>query len=413
MAKIVMTAWGTRGDCQAIATVGGALAHRGHEVRLAAPGFMEPEAARLGVGFSPMGDDPLAWFEEKPSRRQADPRRSMPALLRLFARQVDRQFDDLSGLVAEADIVVGQALTYAAPSLADAHHLPYVYLSPNVFFFDSAHHPSLGINRAGMPAWVNRLTWKQFSITYNLMFRRKINRHRAQRGLAPISDARTHVFDAGRTIAILDPELYPVPVDVSLPRPPVGSIPVPSDGVVLDEATAAFLDGPRPLVFVDFGSMPDRDPRTTSAAIVTAARSVGARVILSAGWAGLGEGVSPARDVHVVRGLPHSMVLPRVDAFVHHGGVGTAATAARAGVVQVVVPHGYDQHASARCLRTAGVATEPLPRRRLDATALADRLGAAITDSEVRTRAAELAQVISSRDSLESTVVAIEEALAA
>lgn len=412
MAKIVLSAWGTRGDCQAITTVGGALAQRGHDVVLAAPGFMEPEATRLGVGFRALGDDPLAWFEEKPNRRQADPRRTLPAMLRLFARQVDGQFASLSDVVAGADAVVGQALSYAAPTVAESLDVPYVYLSPNVFFFDSVHHPSLGINRAGMPAWVNRLTWKQFSVTYNVMFRRKINRHRAQRGLPPITDARTHVFDAARTVAILDPELYPVPVDVALPQPPVGSIPVPSDGVAVDEETQAFLDGPGPLVLVDFGSMPDRDPRSTSAAIVSASRAAGARVILSAGWAGLGEGVS-GPHVHVVRGLPHSLVLPHVDAFVHHGGVGTAATAARAGVPQVVVPHGYDQHASARRLRDAGVATEPLPRRRLDATTLADRLVVATTDIEMRARAREIGEAIASRDALGSTVSAIERTLAA
>ena len=412
MAGMLLTGWGTRGDCQAVATVAAALAARGHDVILAAPAFMASEAARLGVEFHPVGEDPLAWFDQKTWRRNADPNRVMPALMRLFARQVDLQFERLAPYAASADVIVGQGLSYAAPSLAEAHRVPYIYLSPNVFFFESAHHPSLGINRRGMPDWVNRLTWKQFSITYDLMFRRKINRHRGRYALSPITDARTHIFDPRTTVAILDPELYPVPVDVPLPRPPVGSIAVPPARTTLDEATITFVEAGAPVVLADFGSMPDRKPAATSRLIVEAARAVGARTLLARGWAGLGRGIEPSTDVHVVERLPHSLLFPRADAVIHHGGVGTAAAAARAGVVQVIVPHAYDQHASARCVQAAGVAHEALPRRRLEASSLAQRLNVALTDSALRNRAAELAHVISSRDAIATTVHAIEQQIA-
>ena len=411
MAQVLVTAWGTRGDCQPAATVGAGLARRGHDVLLAAPAFMASEGERLGIGFQPLGEDPLSWFEAKPWRRNADPNRVLPSLVRLFARQVDLQFDGLGDAASSADVVVGQGLSYAAPSLAEAHAVPYVYLSPNVFFFESAHHPSLGINRTGMPDWVNRLTWKQFSITYNVMFRRKINRHRRRLDIAEIGDARSHVFDPRATVAIVDPELYPVPSDVPLPSPPVGSIPVPDDEAAIDDATGRFLDGDGPIVLVDFGSMPDRHPAATSRTIIEASRTAGARTLLARGWAGLGQGIETAADVHVIDRLPHSVLLPRVDVVVHHGGVGTAATAARDGVVQVIVPHGYDQHASARCVHAAGVAVEPLPRRRLNTATLAQRLETALGDRTMRERARELAGAISARDPLARTVDLIEQRL--
>jgi vancomycin aglycone glucosyltransferase len=58
---------------------------------------------------------------------------------------------------------------------------------------------------------------------------------------------------------------------------------------------------------------------------------------------------------------------------VHHGGAGTTAQAARAGVPQVVIPHMFDQHYWARRVHALGVAGPPLP-----AAFTADALVAAI-----------------------------------
>ena len=360
MAKVLVAAWGTKGDCQSAGTVAGALAARGHDVCFAGPGFMAQNRVLARLPFTPLGDDPLEWFEAKPSRRNTDPRLVLPRLLPLFARQVRHQFDTLAALSDGADLVVGQGLAYAAPSIAESVGAGYHYLSPNVFFFASQHHPPLSSKRVALPTWANRLSWRQFSLFYNVVFRRNINRHRSELGMAPVRDVASHVFDTRRAIAAFDPELYDPPPDVraALPHAPVGSIPVPADGDDLDEATRSFLDGEPPVVAVDFGSMPDHDPEKTSRALVEGAREAGARVVLSRGWAGLRipESDVGRHDAHVVSQVSHSALFPNVQVVVHHGGVGTAATAARAGIPQLIVPHAYDQHASAQRLQQAGVA---------------------------------------------------------
>ena len=416
MTKVLVAAWGTKGDCQSAATVASALAARGHDVSFAAPGFMAREPAAATVSFTPLGDDPLEWFEAKPSRRHTDPRLVLPRLLPVFARQVSQQFDTLAALSEGADAVVAQGLAYAAPSVAEAAGAAYHYLSPNPFFFASRHHPPLSSKRATMPDWMNRLSWRQFSVFYNVVFRRNINRRRRELCLPPVADIASHVFDATRAIAAFDPELYAPPADVAvaLPHPPVGSIPVPCDEADLDADTRAFIDGGPPIVVVDFGSMPDHAPEKTSRALIEGARKAGARVILSRGWAGLRlpEGDVGAPDAHVVSQVPHSVLFPRVDLVVHHGGVGTAATAARAGVAQLVVPHAYDQYASAYRLEEAGVAAAPLPRPKLDASSFAAALARTLGDANLRARATSVATAIAARDSLRATVAIVEAPLA-
>jgi vancomycin aglycone glucosyltransferase len=415
MARILVAAWGTRGDAQSATALAGALQLRGHDLELAAPAFMAAEAERVGVRFTPLGDDPLAWFEAKPSRQHVDTRRVLPRVLPLFARQVDMQFATLLERSEGADAVVGQGLVYAAASIADAIGAPYHYLSPNPFFFASRHHPPLSAKRATMPPWVNRLSWAQFSWFYNVVFRRRIDRRRERLGLGPIADAASHVFDVSRAIAAFDPELYAPPPDVAaaLPRAPVGSIPIPTHGAGLDDATEAFLTADGPIVAVDFGSMADHRPRQTGEALLRATRGAGARLVLSRGWAGLD--VPPEErargDVHVVAGVPHDLLFPRVDVVVHHGGVGTAASAGRAGAVQVIVPHAYDQHASARRLQQAGVASAPLPRTRTGLVSLGRTLRAVLDDQELQERARTVAASIAARDPLGTAVEIVETSL--
>ncbi|MEV5964057.1 glycosyltransferase [Kribbella sp. NPDC051952] len=60
------------------------------------------------------------------------------------------------------------------------------------------------------------------------------------------------------------------------------------------------------------------------------------------GWADL-SAVDGQEDCFVVGEVNHHELFPRMAAVVHHGGAGTTATSARAGVPQVVVPQGADQ----------------------------------------------------------------------
>jgi vancomycin aglycone glucosyltransferase len=88
--------------------------------------------------------------------------------------------------------------------------------------------------------------------------------------------------------------------------------------------------------------------------MVHAARALGRRAIVSRGWF----------DDSLVDGEPDCLsigevnvhaLFARVAAVVHHGGAGTTAAAALAGVPQVVIPSRYDQHYWAQRVHTLGI----------------------------------------------------------
>ncbi|MET0793626.1 MAG: nucleotide disphospho-sugar-binding domain-containing protein, partial [Polyangiaceae bacterium] len=68
-----------------------------------------------------------------------------------------------------------------------------------------------------------------------------------------------------------------------------------------------------------------------------------------------------------VGALDHARLFPRVDLVVHHGGAGTTATALRAGVPQLIVPHILDQFFHARRIADLGIGPAPVKKQHLRA----------------------------------------------
>ena len=119
----------------------------------------------------------------------------------------------------------------------------------------------------------------------------------------------------------------------------------------------------------------------------------GCRAVLSTGWAGLGEGPLP-ESVFRAGPVDHGRLFPRMAAVMHHGGAGTTTTTARAGVPQIVVPHGVDQYYWAARMQSLGVAGPPVPRQRLRAERLAESLRAVVDNEMLAVRAAEIAEQV-------------------
>jgi len=88
--------------------------------------------------------------------------------------------------------------------------------------------------------------------------------------------------------------------------------------------------------------------------------------------------------------VPFSTLLPRVSAFVHHGGIGTVSQALRAGVPQLIRPMAHDQFDNANRAVRLGVAMKLMPRncRVKNVVNAIERL---TSDAAIRQRCTQLA----------------------
>ena len=80
--------------------------------------------------------------------------------------------------------------------------------------------------------------------------------------------------------------------------------------------------------------------------------------------------------------VPFTVLLPRVAAVVHHGGIGTTAEAFRAGVPQLVVPFAYDQFDNGLRAKRLGVA-DVLVAKRLSVRRMQRKLARLLASPEV------------------------------
>ena len=172
---------------------------------------------------------------------------------------------------------------------------------------------------------------------------------------------------------------------------------------------SAFLEAGAPPVYVGFGSVGNpAEAEAVGRLVIEALTRCGRRGLLASGWGGIVAADLP-ETFHLIDAAPHDWLFPRVSAVVHHGGAGTTAAAFRAGVPAVIVPHGNDQFAWAARAFELGVAPEPIPRRRLDASTLATAITRAL-EADVVDAARALGQRVRSENGVAAAVALIEAA---
>jgi UDP:flavonoid glycosyltransferase YjiC (YdhE family) len=394
--RIVLAPEGSRGDVQPLVALGQALAARGCEVALAAPPEARPDAEARGLEFHATGPGLRAFLEANAGAVHAGARAIQQAGVRYMRETFADQVAALRAAARGADLVVGAGIQLAAGSVAAEAGAAYRFAAYTPVLFPSADWaPFLWEGHADRRRRWNRLVWRAFIPLYSAFLRRVLAPLLAPVGLPPVRDVYRHLI-GDRPLLACDPEIAPLPADCEIGAEPVG-YPHPEPLGDLPPKLEDFLAGGSAPVYFGFGSMPDPHPERTTCELLDAVTGLGLRAIVSRGWAGLGRIALP-EGVMVVDELPHARLFPRCAAVVHHGGAGTTATAARAGVPQVVVPHLLDQFYFGRRVSALGLGPPPLPRRRLDAASLSSLLEATVDNEAVEDRARSLGDRLRRRD---------------
>jgi rhamnosyltransferase subunit B len=123
----------------------------------------------------------------------------------------------------------------------------------------------------------------------------------------------------------------------------------------LSPAIEAFLnDGPPPLVWMPGSAV--RKPQLFFEHAMKVSASLKCRAILLTN----DNSYAPknlSKD-HLVHSLtPFAQLLPRCQALIHHGGIGSAAQAIRAGIPQVIIASAFDQFFNGHRIQTLGLGT--------------------------------------------------------
>jgi vancomycin aglycone glucosyltransferase len=363
---------------QPIVALGLELRKLGHQVRLCVPpNFVDGargsgfEALPVGVVMRPPpsgpGSAPLTPEQLKKLRE------SMPDL-------ITDQFDAVGAAADGCSVILGaNAHQYAARSIAELRGVPYVTAVYAPVAIPAPEHPptpNLGETWVPGDPKANAERWANGTRVWNERALERVNHNRSRLGLGPIDDVLRHNVTDTPWLAA-DPTLGPVPASLAAKVFATGAW-LLEDSTPLSPELEAFLGVGEPPVYLGFGSMPA--PEGASRVLVEAARAVGCRAIVARGWAELGL-IDGASDCIAVGDVNQQALFPRVRAVVHHGGAGTTATAARAGVPQVIAPMFSDQFYWASRVRALGIGSSVAGP--LTVESLTTALGEALSPSVV------------------------------
>jgi UDP:flavonoid glycosyltransferase YjiC (YdhE family) len=405
--KVLLAPHGTRGDVQPAIALAVALRARGHDARFVAPSNAVASIRRHGFEADANGVD----IEAVMRSSGADPH-SLRWLTRQLIDSLAPLFETIAAASATADVIVGAGAQIPAASVAEWRDVPYATAVFCPCAIPSSEIPPPTVRTQTLPRWLNRLLWQAGGPAADLLLRSAINRGRRRLGLRPIHDPLSQLIN-GPVIVAADPDLAPLPED--RPQGVVGTDAwILEDAGALDPRVDAFLSRDPAPVYIGFGSMIATRGSELAELTLAAVRAVGRGAIVAGGWAELDRGITgapgapPVDDVLAVDSVPHSLVLPRVGAAIHHGGAGTTTAVARAGVPQVLLPHLLDQYYWAHRVETLGLGPRAMPVQLVTADILSARLDTALHDPRVRDRAAGLGRQIASRNGVGAAVDYLE-----
>ena len=344
--KIVLAAYGTRGDVEPSLAVGCELMRRGHEVEVAVPpdqvGFVE-SAGFTTVAYGPDSQTALAKNSGASLYGESAHRPWQLSRLRKLYRE-DWEFQErcrselgsvLMSLTEGADLLFhGQVFEDLADNVAEYYDIPmatlhYIPLRPNGQFLWFLPAP---FSRAAMTAF----WWLTSRVAGNAE-----KRQRRELGLPKDTRAATRRITERGSLEI---QAYD---EVCFPglatewarwkdqRPFVGTLTLelPTDA---DDEVASWIAAGTPPICFAFGSMSLKSPADTIAMISEACAQLGERALVCAGSSGFSTD-SHAEHVKVVATMNYATIFPACRAVVHHGGAGTMAAALRAGIPHLVL----------------------------------------------------------------------------
>jgi sterol 3beta-glucosyltransferase len=416
--RVDILAFGSRGDVQPYVALGRGLQSAGHQVRVVALRGVEHLVRSHGLDYVAVA----------PSREEI----AASSHGRSWIRQRDGAAGFLRGLIPLAQSLIREGMANYWRACQDAEAL-VASASGLLLAVHFAEKMGLPLYRAQLAPsvptrydWSGRTSYATAVVsasrdTVGAMFRLLLwqglrnvtNRSRSEiLALPPLPFEEPFRALNRRRIPLLDGYS---PAVVTKP-PDWGSWVHVTGYWFLDEVTGwvppaelmEFMNSGPPPVFVGFGSTPFPQPEAATNSVVRALKRAGQRGLVVAGGSGLKVG-RLADDVLSVDAVPHSWLLPKVSAAVHHGGAGVTGAAARAGLPSVVVPIFADQPFWADRVFQLGAGPRPIPAKRLSEEVLAGAIHCATTDAGMKTRAARIGAQIRAEDGVARAVEAFHQ----
>lgn len=390
--KIAMVILGTRGDVQPMIALATGLMKNNHEVIICAPPENENLAKQHGCHFVPFGPEIRKSVKEDPGKQKGG------VAVKISPSQGKKiildQINLLPEIIKSADMVLGAGIVMGAQTVADILKVPYRLV---------AFYPIILGTTINDPL-KNRLMFGFGRKVMNLMMKGYINKERSKHGLQPIKDVWAHWLGENVIIAC-DKEIITASTNSSFSFNQTAFMLLPSKNV-LPENVEDFLNSGEPPVYIGFGSNPIPDSGKYSNIFEQVQKNTKQRLIISKGWAEFRG--NDSGDILYVDEVPFELLFPRLSAVIYHGGTGTLASIARAGIPQAAFPFMGDQFENRKQIVRLGLGPATCDFKKISVDAISAAISLCISNENFKKNALELSDKLKNANGIELTVQLIE-----
>ena len=418
--KLTILTIGSRGDIQPLTALGIGLQTAGYEVTMATHEQYRDFVTRYGLGFYQIDGNPQEIMDGNAGKEWLEtgnnPLKMLPKMRELampLVRSLSLQSLDIA---QQSDVLLFSTLGfYPAINIREKLDIPTIgiHLQP---IHPTTETPALMMPK--IPDWlplrgqVNKFSHDLLMRLNWYVFRDPMNQVRDELLDLPPMETPFHelVYQRYPLIQGYSPSVVPVPNDYPEHVHVTGYWFLDEPDWTPPDELVAFLEAGEAPVYIGFGSMTNRDPKSRTKIVLDALEKSGQRGVLISGWGGM-DAIDLPESVYLLESAPHSWLFPRMKAVVHHGGAGTTAAGLRAGVPSVLIPHFADQPFWARRVYELGVGPQPIARTDLNADNLAIAIQLAAEDAVMRYKANQLGEQIRAEDGIGNAVNAIREVI--
>ncbi|HNW69340.1 MAG TPA: glycosyltransferase [Bacteroidales bacterium] len=390
--KIACVILGTRGDVQPMLALATGLIKKGHDVTICAPSENEQLVKAYCCPFVAFGPQIRKSIKENPEKQKGGVAVTIsPSQGKKIIRE---QINLLPDIIKGVDLLLAAGIVMGVQTAADILKVPYRFV---------AFYPVILGTTKDDPL-KNRMMFGFGRKVVNLMTKGFINKQRANYGLPPIKDVWQHWLGSNVILAC-DKELSPAREGTAFAFTQTGFMLLPSKNELPAEVETFLVSG-KPPVYIGFGSNPIVDTAKFSSVFEQVRDATGQRLIISKGWAEFPE--SNARDILYVDELPFDLLFHRLAAVIYHGGTGTMAAIARAGIPQAAFPFMGDQFENRNQIVKLGLGPATCDFKTMTAKEISSAITACVTNELFKKNAAAISKKLQTANGLELTVQFIE-----
>ena len=343
--KVVISSFGSSGDFNPCLGIARSLAQKGADVIFLSNPYYEKTITNAGLRFCPAGEyfDVFEAIKDNPDCFDAT---KGPRLIwKMVLETVPEMYSAMKQLIEteRPDVIASHILEYGGMLAAKKCGIPYITLSPTPMGWFNATKPGY-LTYWKLPLPIRRLHAKIMLFMMNAAIRYTLKWQCQKHGIDQSFASLHDVYSS----SLLNLGLWSESLRPGCTDDPDGS---KICGFVRDEHIKDWPDvpaeieelfklDPKPVV-VGLGSGVSLNADAIYQSTIKSCKKLNRPCLL------IGKGLSgytdPDNNIFTVDFAPYGWVFPSSAAVIHHGGLNTTAETLRAGVVSLVIPHGYDQ----------------------------------------------------------------------